>query len=69
MKKTFNAQKMIDRCRKEGKSDLLTPDMIAYIRSLDGQIGDTYNFESVVHGENMVWLYEKGVYVNAVDCE
>lgn len=66
---TFRAQKMIDRCRAEGKDDLLTKEMIAKIKSMDGMTGTDYNWQSQVMGEPLVWLQEAQTYVNIIDCE
>ena len=67
---TFRAQKMIDRCMREGNGDLLTEETVAFIKSLDGKVGTDYNWQSVVKGEdNLVWIAEANTYVNKVDCD
>ena len=66
---TFRAQKMIDRCKQEGKGDLLTEETVKFIKSLDGQTGTDYNWKSQVMGEPLVWLEEAQTYVNIEDCD
>lgn len=65
----FVAEKMINRIRREGRSDMLTEETIGFIHSLDGKVGTDYNWQSQVMGEPLVWLQEAQTYVNIVDCE
>ena len=63
------AEKMINRIRREGRSDMLTEETVSFIHSLDGKVGTDYNWQSQVMGEPLVWLQEAQTYVNIVDCE
>lgn len=65
----FVAEKMINRIRREGRSDMLTEETVSFIHSLDGKVGTDYNWQSQVMGEPLVWLQEAQTYVNIVDCE
>ena len=73
MKRTFRAQRMIDRCIKEGKGDMLDEQTVKMIWSLDAKTGNDYNWASVVNGEDLVWIPEEGdfegAYVAGCDCD
>ena len=73
MERVFRAQKMLDRVKKEGKENLLDQQTIDFIWSLDGEIGNDYNWESFVNGNDMVWIpandKHDGTYVALCDCE
>ena len=73
MKRTFRAQKMIDRIKKEGRESLLDEMTLNFIRSLDGKIVDDHNWRSEVNGENLVWIPadedQNGTYVALCDCD
>lgn len=69
MERTFRAQKMIDRIRSEGRGELLDDKTLDMIWSLDGMVGDDYNWQSVVKGENLVYIAEADTYVNFADCD
>lgn len=66
---TFRAQKMIDRIKAEGRGELLDEATLKTIWSLDGKVGTDYNWQSVVHDENLVWIEDAKMYVNKNDCE
>lgn len=66
---TFRAQKMIDRVKAEGRENMLDEPTLETIRSLDGKTGTDYNFQSVVHDENLVWIEDAKMYVNKNDCD
>lgn len=65
----FRAQKMIDRVKAEGRGDMLDEATLKTINSLDGKIGTDYNWQSVVHDENLVWIEEAQMYANKNDCD
>lgn len=73
MKKIFRAEKMIARIKAEGRGDLLDADTLAFIHLLDGKVGDSYNWQSVVHDEELVWIPkdddQEGAYVALCDCD
>ena len=69
MEYTFRAQKMIDRIKREGREEMLTDETLEFIKSLDGKVGTDYNWQSVVRGEDLVWIADVGAYVNRVDCD
>lgn len=66
---TFKAQKMIDRCKAEGKNDMLTEETLAFIRSIDGKKANTYNWRNQVYGEPVALIDETKTYVAICDCE
>lgn len=68
MKVVFRAAKMIERVKREGKGDMLDETTLAFINSLDGKEADTYNWASVVNGENLA-LIDGKTYVNVADCD
>ena len=65
----FIAQKMIDRVKREGRGDMLTEETLGFIYSLDGKVGNDYNWRSVVKGEDLVWIDSEKAYVARIDCE
>lgn len=75
MVRTFRAQKMLGRIMGDPRfEDLIDDKVIAFIKKLDGKKGNDYNWESMVHGENVVWIdadedLEEGIYVSADDCD
>lgn len=75
MERTFRAEKMLARVRREGKGELLDKETVAFIKSLDGKVGNDNNWRSVVHDEPLVWIDGVktedgiGVYVAACDCD
>lgn len=73
MLKTFRAKKMIERVKREGLGHLLDDATLELINKLDGEQGNDYNWESVVKGEDLVWIEKTdehdGVYVALCDCD
>ena len=74
MERIFKAEKMLERIKKEGKQNMLDEETKKLILKLDGKKGNDYNFMSVVHNEQVVWIEdpempEKGIYVALCDCE
>ena len=72
MEMIFKAQKMIDRIKREGRENLLDEDTIKFIWKLDGKRGNDYNWQSFVHGDDVVWIEkdeeQNGAYVARCDC-
>ena len=73
MLRTFRSEKMIERVKKEGKEALLNDEMLTLIGKLDGKQGDDYNWQSVVKGDEVVWIEgceeHRGCYVALCDCD
>lgn len=73
MIKTFRAEKMIARVKAQGMGDLLDEETMARIRALDGKKANTYNWASIVEGENLAYIPPEGdmpgMYVNENDCD
>ena len=69
MKRVFRAEKMIARITEEGRADMLTPEIMEKIRSLDGKVGDSWNWAYVVNDEDLVWIESEQTYVNFADTE
>lgn len=72
MIKTFRADKMINRVKREGRGNLLDKETLAKIMSLDGKSGTDYNWRSQVYGEDLVYIHDGnggGEYVAACDCD
>ena len=73
MERIFRMQKMLDRLEKEGRLHEARPEDLELMKKLDGKKGTDYNWQSVVRGENLVWiaLDEEcgGAYVAMCDCE
>jgi len=69
----FRAEKMIDRCIREGKEGMLDEKTRAKIWALDGADANTYNWAAIVHGEDLAWIDKTeehaGAYVAVCDCE
>ena len=69
----FHADKMIARVIREGKGDLLDDKTRELIKSLDGEPANDYNWESMVHGENLGLIAATDkhpeTYVNLADCD
>ncbi len=69
----FSAEAMLKRVKAEGKEDLLDAEVLDLIHKLDGRIGNDYNWNSFVHGEDVVWIPEDGdcpgAYVARCDCK
>lgn len=68
----FKKSKMIARIEKEGRTDMLTPDVLEIMDNLDGQFANPSNWERQVYGEPVLWVVGKngeGEYVNEADCE
>lgn len=70
---TFRAEKMLKRVKAEGLEHLLDDQMIALIWKLDGKEGNDFNWESMVKGNDLVWIPEdvdhEGTYVARCDCD
>lgn len=66
---TFKAQKMIDRCKAEGKKDMLTAETLSFIHSIDGKKANTYNWRNQVFGEEVALIEGTNTYVAICDCE
>lgn len=64
---------MLARVKREGKGELLDKETVAFIKSLDGKVGNDNNWRSMVYDEPLVWIEgvgsEDGVYVAACDCD
>lgn len=73
MIRTFRAEKMLARVKREGLDHLLDDETVALIRKLDGKTGNDYNWESFVHGNDLVWIEadedQNGTYVALCDCD
>lgn len=72
MIRTFRKEKMLARLEREGRMNEVTEEDIALMTELDGLTGSDYNWESVVHGNNLVWIEKDGkgvAYVCAEDCD
>lgn len=70
---TFKAKKMIDRVIREGKGNLLDDDTRAKIMALDGEPANTYNWASIVHGDDVALISKTDshpeTYVAVCDCD
>ncbi len=73
MERTFRAEKMIARVKEEGRGDMLDEKTLSFIKSLDGEKANDYNWESVVNGSPLAWIKKtdkhEGAYVNIADCD
>lgn len=77
MKRTFRAEKMLERVKNEGLEYMLDDEMITLIHKLDGKVGQDYNWESFVKGNDVVWIPAEalpdedfdGTYVALCDCD
>lgn len=68
----FRKQKMIDRVIAEGNASMIDDTVLAIMDNLDGCYAESYNWESVVKGSNLLWCVGKdgtGQYVNPLDCD
>ena len=73
MNMRFSKEKMLARLTKEGRMHMVEPEDLALMDKLDGKIGNDYNWESFVNGNNLVWIpaddeLEEGAYVCRADC-
>ena len=74
MNRVFRMSKMLARLEKEGRTNEVTPEALEFMKLLDGRVGTDYNWQSVVHDENLVYITGKdiphgGAYVNFNDTE
>jgi len=73
MQRIFRAQKMLERIEREGNSHLVNDEIRTLILNLDGKVGEDYNWQSFVHGEDVVWIEgdetHGGIYVATCDCD
>ena len=73
MEMRFSADAMIKRVKAEGREDMLDGEVMELIRKLDGKVGNDYNWNSFVYGDDVVWIPEdddcEGAYVARCDCE
>lgn len=73
MERTFKAEKMFARIKREGRENLLDDELREFIKKLDGKKGNDYNWQSVVKDEPLVWIEpdedQNGTYVNLYDCD
>ena len=66
----FSKEKMIKRVTKDGKADLITPEMLAIMDNLDGCPVSTQCWRRTVYNEPVYWVVGKdgtGTYVNEKD--
>lgn len=70
---TFRAEKMLKRVKKEGLEHLLDEKTLELIKKIDGKEGNDFNWQSIVHGEDVVWIPKgddhEGIYVARCDCD
>lgn len=67
----FSKSKMIERLKREGRADQITPEIEAMMDNFDGKEANTYNWANVVYQEPLCWCIGKdgtGTYVNECDC-
>ena len=67
----FSKARMIKRVNEEGRSEMLTDDVIAMMDNLDGQEASNSCWRRTVFGEPVCWVIGKdgvGAYVNERDC-
>lgn len=73
MERVFRAKKMLDRLEREGRINEVDEEIRKFIMSLDGEIGNDYNWESFVNDNPVVWIEgndkHKGTYVALCDCD
>ena len=73
MERTFRAEKMIARIKREGKQNMLDKETLNFIKLLDGKKGNDYNYRSFVYDEPLVWIEadsdQEGTYVALCDCD
>lgn len=68
----FYKDLMIERVTKEGKADMITPDVIKIMDNLDGQEASESCWERVVKGAPILYVIGKdgrGDYVFEGDCK
>lgn len=68
----FSKKKMIERVTAEGRTDMITEEVIRIMDNLDGQEVNTTCWRRTVYDEPVYWVYGKdgeGNYVNEADCE
>ena len=54
MERIFRKRKMIERLIREGRIDQVQMEDYELMDSLDGEVGDDYNWESVVKGTPLI---------------
>lgn len=67
----FSKKLMIERVKREGRGDMLTPETLAFIEMLDGKEATTSCWRRQVYGEPLLWVDlgdGHGEYVNEADC-
>lgn len=73
MERTFRAEKMFARVKKENLEHFLDAEMVELIKKLDGKKGDDRNWESVLNDNPLVWIPadddHNGTYVALCDCD
>ena len=68
----FSKQKMIDRITSEGRTDMITDEVVSIMDNLDGQEAVSNCWNRQVYGDPVLWVVGKdgkGNYVNEDDCE
>lgn len=68
--KVFSKQKMLDRLKKEGRSDMVDEESAKIMDALDGKEAIKNDFKALVHGqlEYFVVYEDKSYPVNPNDC-
>ena len=72
MKLVFKKELMLKRIEEEGRSDMVTSDVVEILDNLDGQEVDKSCWDRVVYDKPVFWVVGKngkGEYVNENDCE
>lgn len=77
VERTFRAEKVIARAKREGLEELLTDDIMKEIRLIDGCKGYEKNWLSVVEDKPLVYIPPdavdddsfEGTYVAICDCD
>ena len=73
MERTFRAEKMFARIKRENLEHLLDDEMVELIKKLDGKKGDDRNWESVLKDNPLVLIPadddHDATYVALCDCE
>lgn len=73
MERTFRAEKMFARIKRENREHLLDEETVNLIKTLDGKVGNDYNWQSFVYDEALVWIPadddQEGTYVALCDCD
>ena len=68
----FSKNKMLERIKKEGRTDLISETEIAIMENLDGQTANPNCWLRIAMDKPVLWVVGKngkGEYVNEDDCE